>query len=67
MDKKWILMGLFWGLFMFIMMGIATPCSQGETLELKKLAISFIIWLVAGMAYGFTMHLVNKRKKSNSN
>lgn len=53
--KGWIVQGLLWGVFMFIFMGIVYPLAQKEALTAGSLARSLVLWLVAGLVYGWTM------------
>ena len=63
MTKKWILHGLFWGIFMFIMMGIAVPFAEDQPLMFKSLALKFVFWLIGGLAYGFVMQKIESRTR----
>ncbi len=58
----WILRGLLWGFFMFLVMEIATPFADGIPLQFGKIVMKLILWGVVGLAYGYTVHLVEKRK-----
>jgi spore maturation protein SpmB len=58
----WILRGLLWGGFMFVIMEIVRPFADGIQLQTDKVLLKIILWLVAGLAYGFTVNLVEKRK-----
>ena len=58
----WMLRGLLWGIFMFLVIAIATPLAEGLPLEFEKVIIKLILWLVMGLAYGYTVHLIEKRK-----
>lgn len=58
----WILRGLLWGGFMFLVMEIATPFADGIQLQTSKVLMKLILYLVVGLAYGYTVHLVDKRK-----
>lgn len=57
----WIIQGLFWGFFMFVFMGILTPLAFNEEITFRKIATSFILWLVFGLIYGYVTKMVNKR------
>ena len=43
-------------------MEIATPFADGIQLQTSKVLMKLILYLVAGLAYGYTVHLVDKRK-----
>ena len=60
--SKWILRGLSWGVFMFLVMAIAMPYAEGVQLNDGKLLVKLVFWLVAGLAYGFTVHLIDRKK-----
>ncbi len=58
----WILIGLLYGFFMFLILEIATPFAEGIQLLFGKIIMKLILWLVVGIAYGYSVHLVEKRK-----
>ena len=58
----WMLRGLLWGGFMFLVMEIATPFADGIPLETGKVLMKLVLWIVVGLAYGYTVHLVERRK-----
>jgi hypothetical protein len=58
----WMLRGLLWGGFMFLVMEIATPFADGIQLETSKVLMKLVLWIVMGLAYGYTVNLVEKRK-----
>lgn len=58
----WILRGLLWGVFMFLVMEIVTPFADGIQLQTGKVLIKLVIWLVAGLVFGYTVNLVERRK-----
>ena len=58
----WMLRGLLWGGFMFLVLEIAKPLTDGIQLQTGKVLMRLMLWLVAGLAYGYTVHLVEKRK-----
>lgn len=51
---NWWKMGLGWGLFMFVAMN-GLEVIEGEPLEIKKLIVSLIIWLIGGLLFGLSM------------
>jgi hypothetical protein len=60
----WIKAGLFFGLFMFVFMGILFPLIEKEPITAKRLLVSFPIWIVAGLGWGYIMKVwMNKRGK----
>jgi hypothetical protein len=61
-NSLWILKGLFWGFFMFLVMAIATPYAEGIQLQPDQLLIKFFIWMVAGLACGYSVHWIERKK-----
>ena len=53
--KTWIIYGLSWGAFMFVIMTIGFPYFEGETITLKSLLIGIVVWTIGGLAFGFIM------------
>lgn len=53
--KKWVKQGLIWGLLMFVFMAFVLPLIKGSEIILSKVLISFVIWTIAGIAYGYLM------------
>lgn len=68
--KYWVIEGLVWGAFMFLMMGILFPLAQKEPLTTKRVLLSLLWWLMGGLIYGYIAKLFNgfiqKRKQSKT-
>ncbi|HQE11494.1 MAG TPA: hypothetical protein PLQ78_01970 [Flavipsychrobacter sp.] len=68
--KLWIIEGLVWGVFMFLMMGILFPLAQKEPFTTKRVLLSLLYWLIGGLVYGYILKLfqnyVQKRKQSKA-
>jgi uncharacterized membrane protein YdjX (TVP38/TMEM64 family) len=64
MTKNWILHGLFWGFFMFLMMAIAIPFAEDQPLTLKSLSLKFVFWMIGGLVYGFIMQKIEAKGKN---
>ena len=47
--------GLSFALFMFVFMNLITPLIDETPFSWKKVLISIPIWLLAGLAFGYTM------------
>jgi hypothetical protein len=62
----WVIEGLIWGLFMFVIMGLIFPFLTGEDNGLREIALYLLVWLLGGLAYGYTMHWFRKRSSSKS-
>lgn len=68
--KYWVIEGLVWGVFMFLMMGILFPLAQKEPFTTKRVLLSLLYWLIGGLVYGYISKLfqnyVQKRKQSKT-
>lgn len=53
--KKWQKVGISWALWMFVIMTFVWPLIDGEEITLKKILIGIPIWLIGGLAFGWTM------------
>ena len=60
---QWLYSGLFFGLFMYIFMTILFPLINGERLTQKGLLIGIPVWVIAGLLCGFTIKIINRKKK----
>ena len=58
--KNWIFTGVTFGLIMFILAGLVIPFLFKEDIELKHLPILFVVWLVGGFMYSYTMKFFYK-------
>ena len=59
--NQWLRDGLFFGLFMYVFMAVLFPLIIGEPLTQRGLLIGILIWAVAGLAFGFTMKIINRK------
>lgn len=53
--KKWIKVGLAWGLWMFVIMSFIFPYFNKEDITIKSILLGLIIWSLAGLVFGYTM------------
>lgn len=54
--KKWVKVGLFWGLSMFIIMTFIFPYFDKEEITSKQIIIKFILWVfLGGLIFGYLM------------
>lgn len=60
--KKWLMMGLIWGLFMYVIMTFIFPLIIQEEITQKSMLIGIPIWLIGGLGFGFTMKIWMNRK-----
>ena len=64
--KNWLKSGLYFGIFMFVSMVIIYPLIKGKEITLESIVIRVPLWIIGGLAYGFTMKLwMNKKGKLN--
>jgi len=59
----WVRQGLSWGLFMYVFMTFLFPLIDGDGVTLRKVIIGIPIWIIAGLAFGYTMKLINGKSK----
>jgi len=55
--RKWIWQGLFWGVFMFVFMGIFLPMAEKEPITWPRTGFRLLYWLAGGIVYGYSMKL----------
>lgn len=60
--KSWIKFGLFWGLFMAVVLNVLFPLFDGTAIQPMKLLVSIPVWLVFGLIFGYV-----SRKKQSKN
>jgi hypothetical protein len=65
MKNNWVIRGLVWGVFMFIITAILFPyfgiTDKNEPFS-KKLVIDVPLWTIAGLCFGYA---TQKRKAKN--
>lgn len=61
--KGWIKIGLGWGSVMYILQSFVFPYFSGEVYSLRYQLIGIPIWIVAGLAFGYTMKIVTDRRE----
>ena len=54
--KEIVRIGLPWGLAMFCFMTFLFPWMNNEPIELKKVLISFPLWMLGGLMFGYSMN-----------
>lgn len=60
--KTWIKFGLFWGLFMAIVINVLFPLFDGTEIVPLKVLVSIPFWLIGGLIFGYV-----SRKKEPKN
>ena len=61
--KKWVKLGMIWGVFMFVIMTFIWPLIDGDTITLRSVLIAIPIWAITGLIFGYTMRK-NFKKES---
>ena len=56
----WIIQGLAWGAFMFLMMELIFPLIDKEEIIFSNLIKGGVVWLVGGLAFGIVMRKISK-------
>jgi|AntAceMinimDraft_5_1070358.scaffolds.fasta_scaffold293936_2 hypothetical protein len=51
--KDWVKFGLGWGIWMSLLMAFVWPLIDGEEIILKKVIITGIYWIIAGLVFGY--------------
>lgn len=51
--KSWVKFGLFWGLFMGLMITVVFPLFDGTAIVLTKVLVSIPFWLMGGLIFGY--------------
>jgi len=51
----WVMEGLEWGFFMFLLMSMFHRMIDRPTLQLRQIAVDVVVWIVAGLLFGLYM------------
>ena len=60
--KNWIKFGVIWGVFMFLILNVGFPLYDGDKLDIKRMVISFPVWIIFGLIFGY----VSRSRKNTS-
>jgi len=60
--KNWLLVGLIWGVLMYIIMSLVFPLLMDDEITTTLLLIGIPIWLIAGIVFGLMMKYWMSRK-----
>lgn len=55
-QKEIIRIGLPWGIGMFIIMSLVIPWLNQEPILIKKVLVSFPLWMLGGLLFGYSMN-----------
>jgi hypothetical protein len=53
--KKWVKVGLIWGLIMFIIMVFIFPYFGNDKITIKSILLGSVIWSLGGLVFGYFM------------
>ncbi len=51
--KKWVKVGLVWGIWMFLGITFIKSLIFGEVITLKVVIIESFLWMIVGLLYGY--------------
>lgn len=60
--KSWVKFGLFWGLFMAVVINILFPLFDGTEIVLTKVLVSIPFWLLGGLIFGYVSRKKEPKK-----
>lgn len=60
--RGWIVVGLEWGLGMFVIMGVLYPYFIGSHFSWSSLPFSFMLWMLGGLGFGYVMKVTMGRQ-----
>lgn len=63
--KRWILSGLIWGIFTFVLISIAVPLLSGDEITIKSILVGLLCGIFGGIAWGYTMKIWMNNKGKN--
>lgn len=61
--KDWMKFGLFWGIFMVLVLNVLFPLFDGEPIQPMKLLVSIPVWLVFGLIFGYVSRKKGTKKE----
>ena len=61
--SQWLLTGVVFGVFMYVLMEILFPLIEGESLTQKRLLLGIPAWLIGGVIFGLIMKWFNRKRK----
>jgi hypothetical protein len=56
--RKWMINGISWGLFMYLIMAILVPLAEGSSITLSKTSLELLFWTIGGLWYGYIVKLI---------
>lgn len=60
--KSWVKFGLFWGLFMAVVLNVLFPLFDGTAIQPMKLLVSIPVWLMFGLIFGYVSRKKQPKK-----
>lgn len=62
--NRWWIFGLFYGSFMFLIMSLLLPMSEGKELTVNGLLFRLLYWLVGGLVFSWILSYVDGKRKA---
>jgi hypothetical protein len=63
--KNWVVAGLVWGAFMFLIMNIVFPLCNDKKISGWEMLIDIPLWIIGGLIFGYLSR--KKTVKNNEN
>ena len=60
--SHWIKKGLYWGIFMLLIMEGVKPLIFREEIELNNVLLMLPIWILAGLLFGYLLKVTDRGK-----
>lgn len=60
--KAWILIGLFWALGMVMFASLLYPILMGQEITVQRILIDVVVYLFAGLIFGFVIYRFTQKK-----
>ena len=61
--KKVMFLGLFYGMFMFVIMDVMLPISEKEALHFKPALMKLLVWIIVGLVVSYVIVLIGESSK----
>lgn len=65
--QGWKIIGLRWGMWMFLIMTILYPLIIGDKIDLIRILVNIPIWFFGGLGFGYMMKLMYGKKTGVTN
>ena len=62
--KGFYISGFIYGFSLFAIMELLIPFAQDEVFNWKRLSITFSLWMIMGVVFGYTNYRIAKKRKN---